>query len=91
MKYSIVYHSDVLKEDITRLSGVVKLRIKKNIEEKLVNNPNVFGKHLRNSLKGYWKLRVGDHRIIFQIKNKTVKIFIIQHRREVYKKIIGRI
>ena len=84
MIFVIEYHIEVVKHDIPNLPKKVKKRIKKAIEEKLVTSPEVFGKPLRRSLKGYRKLRVGDYRIIFKIQKNKVKIFIIQHRSVVY-------
>ena len=84
INYGILYHEDVLREDIPQLSKKNKVRIKKAIEEKLGKAPETFGKPLRRSLKGYRKLRVGDFRIIFRIEKRNVKIFAIQHRSVVY-------
>src|SRR3989338_8849364 len=61
------------------------------IENKLTAKPEVFGKPLRRSLKGYWKLRVGDYRIIYRIEKIKVKIFMIQHRSVVYGRVIKRV
>ena len=83
--FDIVYHELVVRDDISRLSSTDKVRVKKAIEEKLASAPEVFGKPLRRSLKGYRKLRVRDFRVIFRIENQTVKIFIIGHRSRVYK------
>lgn len=85
MKYDISYHERVVKDDIPKLSPVIKKRIKLAIEQKLITHPEIFGKPLRKSLKGYRKLRIGDYRIIFRIEKNLVKIFIIQHRSVVYK------
>jgi len=90
MSYSIIYHEEVVK-DISKLDSAIKLQIKKAIELKLMEDPLLFGFPLRKSLNGYKKLRVGDYRIVFSIHEKTVKIFAIQHRSIVYKKIIGRV
>lgn len=84
MSFIIEYHEEVVKEDIPNLPKKIKLRIKQAIENKLTTSPEVFGKPLRRSLKGYRKLRVGDYRIIFKIKKNTIQIFIIQHRSVVY-------
>jgi len=91
MSYEILYVDKVVTDDIPRISGLYKSRIKKSIEIKLVNEPDLYGKPLRRSLKGYFKLRVGDYRIIFRIENNKVKIFAIAHRRIVYEIIDGRI
>jgi len=91
MTFTIIYHGDVLKEDIPKLDKKVKVRIKKEIERKPTFRPEVFGKPLRWSIKGYRKLRVGNYRVIFRIESKKVKIFAIEHRSVVYKKVAGRI
>jgi len=91
MTYIITYHEDVVKDDISKLSNIYKIKIKKAIQNKLSTQPEIFGKPLRKSLKNYRKLRVDQYRIIFRIKNKHVMIFAIMHRSIVYKKMDSRI
>ena len=85
MKFVLRYQQDVVKIDIPALPKKERGRIQKAIEEKLVVHPEIFGKPLRRSLKGYRKLRVGDYRIIFRIEDRVVKIFAIGHRSVVYE------
>ena len=91
MIFSIVYHEDVIKKDLVVLAVTNKKKIKQAIEKKLIEHPHIFGKPLRNSLKGYWKLRVAKYRVIFRIEKNNVKIFLIGHRRSVYTDILKRI
>jgi len=49
-------------------------------------DPVKYGEPLRRTLKGYSKLRVGDHRIVYKIENEYVFILGICHRKEIYKK-----
>jgi len=91
MSFDILYHELVIKEDIPRLSPEWQGKIKRAIENRLAANPETYGKPLRQSLKGYRKLRVGDYRIVFRIEKTAVKIFIIQHRSVVYKIMRNRI
>lgn len=84
MNFTLWYHEDVLRIDIPRLPGTMRVRIRRAIEERLTMHPEHFGKPLRRSLKGYRKLRVGDYRIIFRIAGQTVKILVISHRSVVY-------
>ena len=86
VNFDIVYHPLVAEEDVPKLGTADKNNIKKAIENKLTTNPEIFGKPLRRSLKGYRKLRVGDHRVIYRIEKLKVKIFYIGHRSIVYKK-----
>jgi mRNA interferase RelE/StbE len=85
VEFEITYHKKVLEEDIPLLSTTGKLKIQSAIEDKLTEHPDVFGKSLRRSLKGYRKLRVGDYRIIFRIAGQEVLIFGILHRSVVYQ------
>jgi len=91
MSYDILYVDKVVKIDIPKISGLYKSRIKQAIETKLTSEPDLYGKPLRKSLKGYLKLRVGDYRIVFRIEKEKVKIFAIAHRRIVYEIVKQRI
>ena len=91
MSYELLYHELVVKEDIPKLSSTARITIKRSIEHKLREHPEVFGKPLRRSLKNYRKLRIGDYRVIFRIENMIIKIIIIAHRSLVYEKALKRI
>ena len=84
VEYTLTYHPTVREKDIRRLDKSVALRIRKAIETKLLVAPEKHGDPLRRTLKGYWKLRVGDYRIVFRIKGKEIFILGILHRREIY-------
>lgn len=82
--YKIVYHEQVVAEDVPPIGASWKKEIRRAIESKLAISPEVFGIPLRNTLKGYRKLRVGDYRVIFCIESKVVKILAIGHRTKIY-------
>ena len=85
LEFKIVYQTEVTQEDIPRIGKPWQEKIKSAIEDKLTSHPDVYGKPLRRSLRGYRKLRVGDYRIVFRIDSLFVKIFAIAHRSVVYK------
>ena len=89
--FEITYHPDVLHKDLPAIAGDIKLRIKKSIEHKLVQNPLEFGEPLRRTLKGYWKLRVGDYRVVFKVMATEVRVLAIRHRNHVYQDVVRRI
>jgi mRNA interferase RelE/StbE len=91
MTFQILYHHAVIGDDIPRLSKTDKQYVRSAIEEKLILAPLIFGKPLRHSLRGYRALRCGDYRIVFRIKEKTIKVFLIAHRSVVYQEIKKRI
>jgi mRNA interferase RelE/StbE len=84
--WSISYVKSVV-DDIAEFDGSAKRIIKKAIEEKLMVDPLKFGKPLRRNLSGLFKLRVGDYRVIYQVKEDEVIVVIVKvgHRREVYE------
>ena len=91
MTFELRYHPDVRDVDIPQLNETLKKRIKKAIEERLSISPHQYGEPLRKTLKGYWKLRVGDYRVVYKVERNEVWIFTIVNRKNVYKKFIKRI
>jgi mRNA interferase RelE/StbE len=90
LDFEIIYHTKVVEEDISQLAPLWRDKIQSAIEEKLVTYPDLYGKPLRRSLKGYRKLRVGDYRVIFRIAGLKVLILAILHRSVVYKEMERR-
>lgn len=86
VKWTIVYVASAVL-DIQELDGSVRKIIKKAIEDKLGTDPLKYGLPLRRTLKKFFKLRVGDYRIIYQIEHHEVTVLIVKigHRREVYE------
>jgi mRNA interferase RelE/StbE len=84
--FEILYHPDVIRKDLPSISSREKQRIKRAVEQKLAFFPHEFGAPLRHTLKGYWKLRVGDWRVIYKIHGKVLTLLRIGHRREIYEK-----
>jgi len=89
--YRLLYHPAVLREDLPRISSDQKQKIQSAIETRLLEDPVIAGKPLRQSLKGHRKLRVGDWRIIYRIDKKDIIILKIGHRREIYQRAARRL
>ncbi len=87
MPFRLRYHPDVKDVDITALNKNIKNRIKKAIETRLTTEPHMYGEPLRKTLKGYWKLRAGDYRVVFKVVKDEVRILGIIHRKKVYGEI----
>lgn len=84
LEFEVLYNKKVVEEDIPQLSTIWRAKVRAAIEEKLSTHPDLYGKPLRRSLKGYRKLRVGDYRVVFRIAGQKVLILAILHRSVVY-------
>ena len=84
MPYRVVYHPAISTEDLPSINRDLHRRIKRAVEQRLVTDPARYGGPLRHHLKGYWKLRVGDYRVLYQIVGHEVWVYRIAHRKHVY-------
>lgn len=91
MPFVLRYHPDVKKCDIPLIDKKLRNRIRNAIETRLGTAPHEYGEPLRRTLRGYWKLRVGDYRVVFKIDGKEVWIFAIIHRKKVYEAVGKRL
>ena len=85
MEYILKYHPSVKTEDSPKLDKRMAARIREAIETRLLMAPQEYGEPLRRTLKGYWKLRVGDYRVVFRVQDASILILGIIHRKEVYQ------
>jgi mRNA interferase RelE/StbE len=90
MLFTLRYHPAVRTDDLPLIDRKMRDRIRKAIEERLQTLPHEYGEPLRKTLKGYWKLRVGDYRVVFKIMKSEVWILGIRNRKEIYKDIDKR-
>ena len=90
MPYDLRYHPKV-KADLKRISADARRRIRSAIESRLTTEPERFGVPLQGALRPYWKLRVGDYRILFWVAGETVAILAILHRKDAYEQAERRI
>lgn len=77
------------ERQLSKLDRPVQNRIKtylQNIAELKTSTSK--GKALQGNFAKYWRYRVGDYRLICQIKNSELIIVVVKigHRREVYKR-----
>ena len=91
MPYLLRYHPAVGEDDVPGIPRDLRTRVARAIEARLTTAPEQYGVPLRGSLKGYWKLRVGDYRVVFKVTAAEVWILTVLHRKTVYEQAISRI
>ncbi len=71
-------HKLVLKNDFKSIPSFKQKKLLTIIHQKLSKEPELFGKPLIGELKGYWRLRIQDYRVIYRINKKTVEILVVK-------------
>lgn len=94
MTWEIIYHRDV-DNDLKSVGPAAAKRIMRTINEKLTRAPEKFGAPLSNNLKDFRKLRIGDFRVVYQVLNKKVIVFVLavgpRRDKEIYRSASNRI
>jgi mRNA interferase RelE/StbE len=83
-RYALRYHPAVVDEDLPILPANLRRRVLQAIGSRLSSNPERYGHPLRGTLRGYWKLRVGDYRVVFKVSRRDVWVLAVLHRKKVY-------
>ncbi|NJL90900.1 MAG: type II toxin-antitoxin system RelE/ParE family toxin [Coleofasciculaceae cyanobacterium SM2_1_6] len=85
MSYSIAFNPEAIA-DLAKIDRPVQLRIARKIKWLGENFAEITPIALTGSLANYFKLRVGDYRVIYAINHssKSINIHQIGHRREIY-------
>ena len=79
MKYKVIIRQKAEKQ-LNKLDDSVKLKIMRYIKQNLnnIDNQKKFDKALRYNLKGFWRYRVENYRIIAKIEKDKLVILIVQ-------------
>jgi mRNA interferase RelE/StbE len=85
MAYRLLYLPGA-ERDIRGLPGLVARRVRNGLE-RLAENPRL-GKPLQGSLAPFWSYRVGDYRVLYEIRDAELYVLVVMlgHRREIYER-----
>jgi mRNA interferase RelE/StbE len=76
------------EKELGKLNAATQARIRAFLESRvLAGDPRHHGAALSGALKGLWKYRVGDYRLICELKDDVLVILVIKigHRGDVYR------
>ena len=76
------------EKQLAKLDKYIQKRIKKYMDEVAkLEDPRSRGKGLLSNLSGLWRYRIGDFRIICQIKDAQLVVTVVRigDRKEIYK------
>lgn len=86
MAYSVKYEPEAVN-DLDQLTQTTRIRILKKIEWLKINFDQILPLPLTGNLSGFYKLRIGDYRVIYEFDKENCIIYVnrIGHRREIYE------
>ncbi len=87
MIWKVTFEESARKE-LVALDRAAQTAIVRYLRERIATDqdPHRFGDLLRKELVGFWKYRIGDYRVICEIKNEEVTVLVVRigHRSKVY-------
>jgi mRNA interferase RelE/StbE len=88
LAWTLKFTNTALKQ-LEKLDQPTADQITRILEGKVAKsaNPRAFGKALTGELKGYWRYRIGDYRVICELKDRELIILALAvgHRRDIYR------
>lgn len=85
MAYRVELRPAALR-DLEQLSREIQVRIRSAVD-RLAASPRPPGVEKLKAQENRYRIRVGDHRIVYEIRDAVlvIMVFRIAHRREVYR------
>lgn len=75
--YTVVLDARIFEEDFRSIDRPQQQRLIRTIRKKLTTHPDEYGKPLTANLKGFWKLKVGEFRVVYQIIEARVEVYVV--------------
>ena len=77
------------KKQLAKLDRPIADLITRFLEEKITNSSDArqFGHALIGDLKGRWRYRIGDYRVVCELHDHELLVIVVAigHRKEIYK------
>ena len=75
------------EKGLARIDQQETKRIIKYLRERVALNPRQCGKALQGDLSNLWRYRIGDYRVLCDIKDAEICVLVIRvaHRKEEYR------
>ena len=83
----IIEYTETARKQLKKLDRTMQKRILDYMDEvALLENPRSRGKALVENMRGLWRYRVGDYRVICEIQESRIIISVLKigHRKNIY-------
>lgn len=74
-------------DDLSYLPDKISTQIYNKVEKYLAREPRQLGAPLSGNYSGYYRYRIGDYRIIYEINDDEIVIYVVRvgHRKDIYE------
>lgn len=77
------------RKELRKLDSDIQDRILTWLRERIAEGDDSrnFGKPMKGQIKGLWRYKIGQYRVLCQIQDEEQVVFVVRigHRRDVYK------
>lgn len=77
------------RKQLAKLGHAEARRIRDYLRQRIepLDDPRQLGKSLKSRFGGLWRYRVGDYRLICELRDETLVVLVVRigHRKEVYR------
>jgi mRNA interferase RelE/StbE len=84
-----IEYAETAKKQLRKLDKLAARRVVEFMDERVApsDDPRTLGKALKGSLGDLWRYRVGDYRVLCDIRDRVLTVLVLQigNRREVYR------
>ena len=84
-----IEYTRTAESQLRKLDRQIARRILDYLDDKiaLLENPRTRGKALTGVLGELWRYRIGDYRVICEVRDNTMRILVVEvgHRKQIYK------
>jgi mRNA interferase RelE/StbE len=84
-----IEYADAARKQLRKLDRATAQRIYRYLSERVapLDDPRGLGKALSGPLGELWRYRVGDYRVIAELRHDTLTVLVLRtgHRRDIYE------
>ena len=86
MAYKAIWHEGSLK-DLKKFDRTIAKKIVEKVKNYLIQDPEKLEIPLKGNLKGLYRYRIGEYRVMYVIDKEEKKVIILKvnHRKKIYK------
>ncbi len=86
MPYAVEFQADAI-DDLGRLDTAIVRQVRNRLDGLAENAETMRHRMLSGRLRGLFRLRIGDYRLLYTLdrENRTIVVRAVRHRSEVYR------